>query len=409
MMRSVFINTGLALASILASVMIIEFALQQFAPQDMVGSWRVSGPGGYKLNKSSGTARHDFCEVSAVYEFSHPHLRASPNGSEGKKILSLGDSFTFGWLLNEDKTYISILQGLVDREFGTGEFVFINGGTPSYGTAHYLRFLEDFGPKIRPNFVLVFMNTDDIGRSIESELYELQDQEVKPNRISNQTSAKDKIKLLLNSSEIYHWLLERSHTVQAIRTAFLTGQFRTACSDDSDVLPDGSIPIPESPDLGVDPNVSAALGQALFRRLRDWCEENDVELLVVTTGWFAFSERNPSEPTNAFREIASDFFSREGIRYFDPTSILEAQKENAHSLIWPGDDHPNELGARVIANSVWGWLRGELTNYTPSSANYTPSSDCGIHGQQDLDGVDCSSSISRNTLPRASDPKAQSH
>jgi lysophospholipase L1-like esterase len=156
--------------------------------------------------------------------------------------------------------------------------------------------------------------------------------------------------------------------------------------------PEDPIPVPQSLELNVDAEVSAELGRALFRRLRDWCAEHNVKLLVVTTGWFAFGDKDPSEPTNAFIKTASGFFGSEGIPFFDPTSRMEAQTTNAHALIWPGDDHPNEKGAELIASSVWGWLRSKL-------ANHSGAGGCRTQAEESLNGVDCFSSLQNSVDP----------
>jgi lysophospholipase L1-like esterase len=359
-MKNALFNIGIFLVSLFACILTAELGFRYFAPQDMMGSWRVRASTGQYLNRSSGTARHELCETSARYEFSHPHLRGTPREAADSRILALGDSFTFGWLLNEESAFVSILQGLADKEFGSGEFAFLNAGTPGFGTAHYLRFVEEFGPEIRPDLVLVFLNTDDIGRSLNAGLYELRGNEAKAVDVDHQPTTRDRVKSFLNTFPLYHWLLDNSHLVQVLRTVVLSGRFHIACQSNEIFSPENPIPVPQFTSADVDAKHSRELGQALFRRLRDWCAENNVDLLVVTTGWFAFGDKNPSEPTNNFLESAEEFFDSEGIRYFDPTSILEAQKENAHSFIWPGDGHPNEKGARLIANSVWGWLRLEL-------------------------------------------------
>jgi lysophospholipase L1-like esterase len=395
-MKNVSYNIGLLLASILSCVLAAEFSLRYFAPQDLVGLWRVTAPNGYYLNRSSGTALHEHCGISASYEFFHPHLRSTPIEAGGKRVLVLGDSFTFGWLLNEESAYVSILQGLADKEFGPGEFAFLNAGTPGFGTAHYLRFVEDFGPVIEPDVVLVFLNTDDIGRSVGAGLFELHGNEAKAVEVAHQPSTRDVIKSFLNSIPLYHLLLENSHLVQALRSIALSGGFRIACQSDDVISPEGPIPIPRSSDVNVDAEFSREFGKALFRRLKGWCAENNVNLLVVTTGWFAFGEKDPTEPTTAFLETADEFFDSEAIPYFDPTGLLAAQKENARSYIWSGDSHPNEKGARLIANSVWGWLRMGL-------ASFVQRPGCGSNAQDALSGVDCSSLLPRNTLPKPSE------
>jgi lysophospholipase L1-like esterase len=398
-MKNAFFNIGLLLISILGCFFAAELGLRYFAPQNVIGLWRVTASNGYYLNRSSGTARHEKCDISASYEFFPPHLRGMPSEAGGRRILALGDSFTFGWLLHEENAYVSILQGLADKEFGPAEFAFLNAGTPGFGTAHYLRYVEDFGPEIQPDIALVFLNTDDIGRSVGAGLYELRDNEAKTVEVGNQPTTRDMIKSFINSIPVYHWLLDNSHLVQALRTLALTGGFRIACQGNDVISPEDPIPIPQSSDVKVDVELSRELGRALFRRLRDWCAENNVDLLVVTTGWFAFGDKDPSEPTNSFLESAQEFFDSEGIRYFDPTSILEAQKNKAHTFIWPGDGHPNEKGARLIANSVWGWLRLEL-------ARFAETPNCGDPARKALNGVDCSSFLP-SPRAKANRPRAE--
>jgi len=359
-MRNFLVNTGILLISVCVCLLAAEFGLRYLAPQDIVGSWRVTAPAGYRLNKSSGTAQHNLCGISAAYEFFYPHLRGTSIKTTGRRILTLGDSFTFGWLLNEEFVYVSILQDLADKEFGPGEFAFLNAGTAGHGTADYVRFVEDFGKIIKPEIVIVFLNTDDIGRSLDAELYELRDNEAKTVEVTQQTTTGERIKSFLKTIPLYHWLADNSHLIQALRRVFLSGSFRTSCADGEELLPKDPIPIPETSDSDVDVRISTLFGQALFRRLRGWCLANDADLLVITTGWFAFGDKDPTEPTNAFIGTAEEFFGAEAIPYFDPTTILKTQRNSAHSFIFAGDSHPNEKGARLIAESVWGWLRSEL-------------------------------------------------
>lgn len=395
-MRNFLANTGILLISVSICLLTAEIGLRHLAPQDLVGSWRVTAPAGYYLNKSSGTAQHNLCDISATYEFVYPHLRGTSTEMAGRRVLTLGDSFTFGWLLNEESVYVSILQDLADKEFGPGEFAFLNAGTPGHGTADYARYLEDFGTIIKPDIVLVFLNTDDIGRSLNAGLYELRGNEAKAVDVDHQPTTRDVIKSFLNSIPLYHWLVDNSHLAQALRTVALSGGFRIACEGNDAISPEDRVVIPESSDEEVDVEVSRQLGKVLFRRLRAWCAENGVDLLVVTTGWFAFGDNNPAEPTTAFLEIADEFFYSEGIPYFDPTGLLMVQKENAHSFIWPGDGHPNEEGAQLIASSVWGWLRLEL-------AGYVQRPGCASNPHEALNGVDCSSQLPRNILRKASE------
>jgi len=78
----------------------------------------------------------------------------------------LGDSFTFGWLLNKEDTAAYHLQRYADEEFGKEKFYFLNAGTGGWGTADYVAFVDDFIEEIKPDVVLVVLNTDESLHSI---------------------------------------------------------------------------------------------------------------------------------------------------------------------------------------------------------------------------------------------------
>ena len=67
---------------------------------------------------SGGTARHQFGDRIAHYRFNDYHLRGAPVDFGRRRILALGDSYTFGWLLEEDKTYVARLSRACEADYG---------------------------------------------------------------------------------------------------------------------------------------------------------------------------------------------------------------------------------------------------------------------------------------------------
>lgn len=355
-------NLALLVVAIAVALLLAEGAVRLLLPQPLSGSWRVQTETGLLVNKSQGSARHQFDRRVVHYRFDDPHLRdlgASPT-ERSRRILVLGDSFTFGWLLADADTYAARLQALVDAEFGAGRFVLLNAAAGGWGAADYLFFLEDFGPQIRPDAVLVFLNTDDIGRSFASPLLEVSEGGAGyvVNRVLIPPS---RLKQWLNAEpaySAYQWLLEHSHLVQLVRR---TAVQRIGAANVGLAGPPALGPRSDPQAAGPDP---VRLGEALFRRMRDWCSAHHAVLWVTTTGFHhAPTEARPSpEPTAAFVASAAGTFAALGVPYYDISPAVGPVIQAApQDYTISGDGHPNERAAQLVADAVYqSFLRAQL-------------------------------------------------
>ena len=129
----------------------------------MSGAWRVVSPQGLMINKNEGTARHQSGSRVVVYRFNRNHLRGAAIPDEGIKVLCLGDSFTFGWLLNEPDTFVNKLQDLADRDMPAKRLRFLNEAQGAGALLTIWR-SDKFGEEIAPAYVVVFLNFADISQ-----------------------------------------------------------------------------------------------------------------------------------------------------------------------------------------------------------------------------------------------------
>ena len=173
--RTIFFNLLLMIASIIATLLITECIFRLVSPQNLTGSWFVSTDSGLLVNKSSGTAKHQHGDRVVRYSFYEPNFRGAPPKENGIKILVVGDSFTFGLLLDEEDTYVYHLQQHTDKEFGTGVCQYLNAAVGGWGTADYVAYIEDFGNIVKPDIILVFFNGMNINRSVNRGIYTLSD------------------------------------------------------------------------------------------------------------------------------------------------------------------------------------------------------------------------------------------
>ncbi|MHA1107480.1 MAG: SGNH/GDSL hydrolase family protein [Alphaproteobacteria bacterium] len=347
MRRSWLFRIVLVVLPVVAIVAGGEIMMRLVAPQDLSGSWRVPGPGGLVLNKAGGTARHRMGGRQVSYRFNRLHQRGRSPGRHGARILVLGDSFTFGWLVAEHDGFVGRLQARSNRVFGRDGFRFLNAGSGGWGSAQALAYLEHFGPLIRPRAVLMFVNFDDLARSRRNPLYRL---------TSGQGLALERQELVAPGSNLrkwvhilvpgYDWLLEHSHLVQALRRAVVVRV------DPDPANPPAAAAAQPSPQvtIALRPDNGSRLARALFRRMRLWSERNRAALMIVTTGW----------PLRTY-DWAARAAAAENIPFLDLSPAL-ADKFGNHftDYVIPIDGHPNEAGHAEIADAAWPWLEPKL-------------------------------------------------
>lgn len=334
---------------------------------DNRGSWIVISKKGYTLNKNSGLSLHQMGNNAVNYHFYPPHLRDTPIDKNAKHILVLGDSFTFGWLLPWNDTYINHLQKDSDKTFGQGKYQFLNASTAAWGTANYLAFLEEHGVEVSPSFVLVFLNTDDIGRSIKRNFYRLVDSNsLQLVENFHPSSSLIMIKNILASS-LSNWLLQHSALAQFIRnysSQFFVVDKGTMLSDQFESKKFKSIKpniiLPSSPDLSFQDEFAVHYGNAFFLRINKWCKQHHAKLMVVTTGFNAFYPDDMRDPTKTFLSEAESFFKKEGVPYYDIALPFKKAVQGKVFQI-PGDHHPNAYGAQVIGQISWPWIKQQIS------------------------------------------------
>jgi hypothetical protein len=284
-----------------------EVLMRCLAPQPLNGFWTIDTPTGLCVNKSGGQSRHQFGRRQVRYRFFPPHLRDTPVRDGAIHVLMLGDSFTFGWLLAQKDTYVHCLQELADAEFGAGILQFLNAAVGGWGTADYVAYVEEFGDLIRPDVVLVFIHTDDIGRSLRHGLYEFAGPDTR--ELVRRPVTAGRLKHVAKRLPGCQFLFEHSHLAQGIRSSVAALHQRVVSRRGS-----GSAWNRLAASAGLEradeSQVSVLFGRALFLRLQDWCTARGAALYVTTTGRHdPAPPADPTrEPTRAFMAQAEEFF-----------------------------------------------------------------------------------------------------
>lgn len=328
--------------ALFVALLAVEVLLRIVAPRDLSGTWLTTGAGGYDVNRAGTVARHRQAGQQVSYSINSLGFRGPEPSTAGKRVLVLGDSVTFGWLLDESSTYVSRLQAAATEKWGAGRVDMLNAAVGGWGIGEYVAFLEDAGQSLRPDAILVFLSGDEPERAVESGLWRL-DQDGVPQRVRNQAQTRRALHQL-NRLPGYNWLIEHSQVAHLVRRALIeTMMSRPGAGGDRDP-----------------PNVPAMLRltEALHDRLIAWSRTHGIPLSVVGTGVFEAQGENGAN--RRFMQSAPAFFQQRGVAYLDLWPRLTFVFEDPERYRIAGDPHPNAFVASQVAQLTWPWLEERL-------------------------------------------------
>ena len=349
-MRRFTTRLTLALLAGLAAIGAGEVALRIVAPQPLSGAWLEDSGRGYLVNRPGVTATHANGDRRVEYRINDLGFRGSPVRSGGRRVLVLGDSATFGWLLREEDTYVSRLARAADDLWGPGTIEFMNAAVGGWGTAEYVAYLEDRGESLPAfNEVLVFLSGDETRRSAASGLWRLEPDGTLT-RLAKRAGG-PAIRAV-NHLPGYLYLIEHSHLAALVRATIVNHM-------------SGPLSTPlEGERLRAETAAGIALQTALLQRLQAWCAHR-AGLTVVATGFVNLHEHTADEPTpfamnRQFTQRSPAFFASRGIAYVDLVPEIERRIDQSPAYRIPVDLHPSEEGAQLVADLSWPWLRDRL-------------------------------------------------
>lgn len=332
------------------ALIVVELLIRVLMPQPLSGAWLEESGGGYDVNRPLTRARHIKGAHDVEYRLNELGFRGPSLGLSKRRVLVLGDSVTFGWLLDERETYVGKIAAAADREWGANSIELMNAAVGGWGSAEYLAFLEDRGASLpQHQAVLVFLSGDETRRARRSGLWRLENGALVRLPKARQGPAYRS----LNRVPGYLFLIEHSHLASLARRIVLSR------STPAPEAQSGDTPMSETIAGGV------ALNKAIFRRLHALCVEQRVSLLVVATGLVNLHGRTATDNDEGamnrqFMDGAAELFASLDTPFLDLTQELEHTYAAPDIYYVPDDFHPTAEGASLVADMTWPWLRERL-------------------------------------------------
>ena len=330
---------GVALA---VALVVAEFLVRAVRPQNVAGSWLRDSGSGYDLNRPSTTAVHTFGSRRVTYRVNELGLRGASINDAASRVLVLGDSVTFGWLLDEPATYVAQLDASLKQQFGTDRVSLLNAAVGGWGTGEYVAYLEEHGARVRPDAVLVFFSGAERRRAHASGLWSMTQGSLQ--RVTTTRSTPTRLLRKLSDVSVYRWLSNRSHLITLAKTAVA----RAAAAPAAPVRLENGTPERDE------------LHEALVRRMVTWCRERDIPIWFVATGLLQLDDR--AADGTAFLAGLGPLAGDLAVPYVDLRSRLYPRLVPGADFVIPVDLHPNEAAAAIVAELTRPWLAARVAD-----------------------------------------------
>lgn len=207
--RLLLLGFALAFAGVVA-----EIAVRIVAPQSVLlwqpGPFVADGEGYFRLRPGhQGVAtnrteyRHEFRVNSLGMRGGEP----APPAEGSCRLLSIGDSFTFGLGVEEDQVFLEVAAA----QIGAGaSLVPLNGGIPAIGVPQAVRWLERHGLAAEPDLVLLVIF---VGNDLRDAVPDYDNWAVRDGQLAAPTGY----------SPIKEWLFNNIHLYALLKTALPAG------------------------------------------------------------------------------------------------------------------------------------------------------------------------------------------
>ncbi|MBI5845494.1 MAG: hypothetical protein HZB23_12595 [Deltaproteobacteria bacterium] len=334
-------NLALLVSSIVFSLFLGEGFLRLWpvpiASQSALSAWRRPSPLlGYELIPGlsyRASARYDV-EINSHGLRDRERTWKKPEGV--RRLVCLGDSFTFGMGLDIEDTYVRRLEGLLT---GSGIPVdVVNGGVIGYNIYQSLTWFKETGIRYEPDLVIYFFFMDDAEGCTEPNCIK--------NYYENAMSGKDRdyrpsstglpfnshlVNFIVNvyaqfSARLRYLTVDWVHTVEGrkehfdrLNRSFLTESFRVAAFSDNLMELDQAV------------NAKGA------------------KFLVVLVPDAAQLNNPPMQNTN---RVLEGLCRDAKIAYLDLTAVFEKEPDVSSLYLFPVDAHTSAKGDALAAQAV---------------------------------------------------------
>lgn len=344
------IRTGeltLVIVSIIISIGLLELTVALFKPQPVyrrlladTPAMHVEGDVLPQVLRSSYYGRFLRSEFDTVVSINSRGFRGSEfRNSDEPRLVVIGDSFTFGYGVDDFDAYPAILDSLL------GDVEVINGGFAAGSSPDmYLCWLRAHGSELNASTYLIgFFIGNDIDRHDQMVWAEV-DSEGLPLRIENAESdvVDHYLRPKITPIGYRYPILRESHLFHLVGSFYRDRRLK--------IIPPVSRPSIFDEKYSQKTKQAIEKTERLFIAISEWMKEHQIPFGVVM---IPTKQQVMGTASDRPQKEFVEFFEDSGIRYVD---LLPDMKRKAEPLYYPIDLHWNSRGHEVAAEIIARWL-----------------------------------------------------
>ena len=314
-------------------LILFEFSLKVFTIKNVHFTGRILEYTNYNLEilTPNKVSLHQYNKYKASYKTGDFYNRSSSidNVTSNRKVLILGDSWTFGWLLNEEFT----INYELSKKYP--EYHFINASTPGHGLSSNLLFLKMFCEIINPEKIILILNYPSIERALKSGLFKL-----KNGNLVQGNKSVNPLKKKLSNSYTYNLLINNLRTLQLIRyiyyVKFPKMNNRFNFSKNSDVKDE------------------ILIIDLMIKKIVKEVKKCNSNIVFIYNGWYDLNDKNNFLIKTIEYLNKTKVFKENDLLLHDASKDLKiiSSNMNKYQISTNDDKHPNKEGARIKNKAI---------------------------------------------------------
>ena len=342
-------EAGVLLAALAFAIVLAELVVRLVAPQNLPSQQQIRSfvlKDMYVADEKAGyrpvahfSGKIERAGVVTEFSTNSLGLRGGELGPKQRpSIAAFGDSFTWAWGCPQGQEWIHVAGREIER-LGGAQVETVNCGVNGYGTGAAVGLLEEIGPEIRPDVVLLGFFSNDYTDNLLADML----------GTPGIYTVREGYLFDSFSHEYFqeNWLVRESHLYRMASRAWETFRVKVL----------RRIPSARAVKVfGEDEfQRGADLSEKHILRMREVAESLGARFAVVwlPTDVYAFQRMRPQDITlqwNLQQRVAAA-----GIPSIDLLPVVTAE-QRIPGLYLPNDGHFSERGNRVAGRAVATWL-----------------------------------------------------